>query len=66
VQAVDGWTVMLGMGVLLAYLLFRGSSTETIGVWVGNLLILAWKHRSELSKRPRLRPITRDVPRRKT
>ena len=66
VQAVDGWTLMLGMGVLLAFLLLRGRSSGTISVWAGNFLVLAWKHRTELRKRPRLRPMTRDVTRRKT
>ncbi len=55
VQGVDGWTVMLGMAALLAYLLVRGITGPLLAVWVGNLILLAWKHRSELRGGPRRR-----------
>ncbi|GAB4163079.1 MAG: glycerol-3-phosphate acyltransferase [Candidatus Promineifilaceae bacterium] len=64
--AVDGWAVMLAMGSMLAYLLLtppawnglglRAEGADILLIWVGNLLILAWKHRADLQRRPGLRP----------
>ena len=56
VQSVDAWSTLLGMLGLLAYLLWRHAGAPTLAVWVGNALVLAWKHRSDLARRPRLRP----------
>ncbi len=63
---VDGWAVMLAMGSLLAYLLLtppawnglglRPEAVDILWVWLGNALILAWKHRADLRQRPGLRP----------
>ena len=55
-QMVDGWTVMLGMAAMLCYLLWRQVTPPLLAVWCGNMGILAWKHREELRKPPRLRP----------
>lgn len=51
----DGWAVMLGMGGLLAHLLFNHPDPLLVAVWSANVLLLAWTHRDELKRRPRLR-----------
>jgi glycerol-3-phosphate acyltransferase PlsY len=63
--AVDGWAVLIAVAGLVAYLLFTPPAWNGLGVrpelWVilvvglGNLLILAWKHRAELARPLRLR-----------
>lgn len=55
-QAVDAWTVMLGMVALLGWLLLRGAAGPLLAVWCGNMAILVWKHREELRHPPQLRP----------
>jgi len=55
-QTVDGWTVMLGMVAWLGCLLLRGAAPPLLAVWCGNIAILAWKHREDLRRPPRLRP----------
>ena len=57
--SVDGWAVMFALGGLLIYLIAAGSSPLTLGVWLCNSLILAWKHRKDLAQRPGFRLITR-------
>jgi len=47
-QENDGWTVMLALLGLLGYWLVRGAAPEVYGVWAGNALMLAVKHRSGL------------------
>lgn len=56
VVAVSGWAVMLAMLGLLVYLWLAHPDPVLLAVWVGNSLILAWKHRSELVQPPGLRP----------
>ena len=63
---IDGWAVMLALSSLLTYLLLTPPSWNILGlrpdaadillIWLGNLLILAWKHRADLQRRPGLRP----------
>ena len=53
-QAVDAWTVVLGMTCLLVYLLLRGTNAPTVTIWAGNLAILIWKHQGDLRQMPRL------------
>lgn len=58
--AVDGWSVMVAMAILLVYLLVTPPAWNLLGVrpepwliimaWLGNVLILAWKHRADLAK----------------
>lgn len=48
-----GWAVMSGVFSLLIVLLFIGNPLW-LGVWVGMAVILAWKHRSDLAKKPEL------------
>jgi glycerol-3-phosphate acyltransferase PlsY len=64
-QAVDGWTVMLGMATWLCCLLLGGVATPPfvvgpsgplLAVWCGNMAVLIWKHRQELRRPPQLRP----------
>jgi glycerol-3-phosphate acyltransferase PlsY len=56
-QAVDSWTVMLGMATWLCCLLLSGAATSPLlAVWCGNMAILIWKHRQELRRPPQLRP----------
>ena len=47
-QTTDGWSVILGMLCFLAYLLLRRADSTTLVTWAGNMLILLWKHRSDL------------------
>jgi glycerol-3-phosphate acyltransferase PlsY len=55
-QAVDAWTVMLGMATWLFWLLLHGAAPALLAVWCGNLAILAWKHRDDLRRPPQWRP----------
>jgi len=55
-QKVDGWSVMLAMFGLLAYLLARQAAEFIFIVWFGNILILAWKQRDDLKQRMGLKP----------
>ena len=57
--SVDDWAVMFALGGLLIFLIAVGSSPLTLGVWLGNSLILAWNHRNDLAQRPGFRLITR-------
>jgi acyl phosphate:glycerol-3-phosphate acyltransferase len=60
VLAVDGWAVLLALTGLLLYLLFtplawhglqaRPETWVSLAIGVGNLLILAWKHRADLAR----------------
>ena len=57
--SVDGWAVMFALCGLLVYLVAIGSAPQVVAVWLGNSLILAWKHRLDLSQRPGFRPLSR-------
>lgn len=52
---VDGWAVLLMMLGFLPYLLFTPTPPAFLLIWLGNVLLLAWKHRSDLRRRPGLR-----------
>jgi len=54
--AVDGWTVLLTMISFLLFLPFLNAEGLLLFVWIGNTLILAWKHRADLSAVPQPRP----------
>jgi glycerol-3-phosphate acyltransferase PlsY len=56
---VAGWAVVLAMLLLLAVLLATGAETVLLATWLGNALILAWKHRQDLSQPLSLRPFQR-------
>jgi glycerol-3-phosphate acyltransferase PlsY len=51
----SGWAVILAMISLLFYLLLTQPDPLLLGVWSGNFLIFAWKHRSELTELPTLK-----------
>ena len=55
---VEAWAVTLGMLTLLAVLLFIHAGPPLLGAWLGNFLILVWRHRHEF-RRPRTVPPTR-------
>ena len=58
----NGWAVLLAMFTLLAWLLLTPPSWNLLGmrpeprlivpIWIGNMLILIWKHRADLSLLP--------------
>jgi glycerol-3-phosphate acyltransferase PlsY len=47
-QETNAWSVLLAMGLLLIVLLAWQPTIPLLLVWLGNLLLLAWKHRLEL------------------
>jgi glycerol-3-phosphate acyltransferase PlsY len=53
--AVDGWAMLLALFSLLAYLLLARPEADLLTIWMGNTLILAWKHRADLAQWPQLR-----------
>jgi len=70
---VAGWAVLLAMIGMLVYFVLTPPAINGLGLraalvpdllatWVGNILILAWKHRAELAVRPRLRRRRRGTP----
>ncbi len=54
--AVDGWAVILAMLGLLVGLLISHDGSVFLGVWLGNVTILIFKHRHDLTKLPGLNP----------
>lgn len=72
ILAVDGWSVILALGGLLAYLtltppdwnmlMVRPSVWVIVGVWLGNISVVAWKHRAELQQPLRLKDSLRRRP----
>ena len=61
VLKIEGWAVALGMVTFMALLLILGSHPSLYAIWVGNFLILVYKHRDDLAKAPGLRPWLRRV-----
>jgi glycerol-3-phosphate acyltransferase PlsY len=51
----SGWAVMLGLVVILFALIFWLPDPLLLMVWVSEMIILAWTHRSDLRKGPVLR-----------
>ena len=51
-----GWAVMLGLAMILRTLLFWMPDQLLLTVWVSETIILAWTHRSDMQKKPALRP----------
>jgi acyl phosphate:glycerol-3-phosphate acyltransferase len=61
-----GWAVMLALAGILASLLLWLPDPLLLGVWAGEVVILAWTHRADLSHPPALRPwLARRLSRRK-
>jgi acyl phosphate:glycerol-3-phosphate acyltransferase len=59
VQIVDGWTIVLGVAVFLAYLGLYGEEVYLLAIWGINGGLLIWKYRADLSSPPQLRPRVR-------
>ncbi|MFN8484727.1 MAG: glycerol-3-phosphate acyltransferase [Anaerolineae bacterium] len=57
VLKVEAWAITLGMLTLLAVLLVTHAAPPLLGAWLGNFLILVWRHRHEF-RRPRSAPPT--------
>ncbi|MGC9399766.1 MAG: glycerol-3-phosphate acyltransferase [Anaerolineae bacterium] len=55
VQSVAGWAVALGWIGLGGYLAVFNRNPVLLAIWLGNGLILAWKHRADFRQPPRLR-----------
>jgi len=56
VQTVDAWSVLMGLGALLAYLSLNNAETSLQLLCLMNLSIVAYKHRKDL-KPLKLRPV---------
>ncbi len=53
--SIDGWAVICALLGLLVFLAATGSLGAYLPVWLGNGLIIAWKHRFDLAHRPVIR-----------
>ncbi len=51
-----GWAVMLALVAILTVILLWMPDSLLLLVWAGEMLMLAWTHRADLSERPHLRP----------
>ncbi|MFO7674812.1 MAG: glycerol-3-phosphate acyltransferase [bacterium] len=54
-QAVDSWNVVFAQLALGGWWLARGADPALLAVWAGSAAVLAFKHRRELRRPPRLR-----------
>ncbi len=52
----NGRSTVLGFASLIVYLLIIAAPIWMIGVWLGNLIIVVWKHRIDLKQPTTLRP----------
>ena len=52
---VEGWAVLAGMLTFLAFLQFFPGDWTWLAIWLGNFIILAWKHRADLRQKPGIR-----------
>jgi glycerol-3-phosphate acyltransferase PlsY len=52
----NGWSTVLGLASLIVYLLIIAAPVWMLGVWLGNLIIIVWKHRADLTHSTTLRP----------
>jgi hypothetical protein len=52
----NGWSTVLGFASLIVYLLIIAAPLWMLGVWLGNLIIVIWKHRADLQHSTTLRP----------
>ncbi|HGE72982.1 TPA: glycerol-3-phosphate acyltransferase [Candidatus Poribacteria bacterium] len=48
IQKTDAWSVIISMICLLIYLSLRQYDSVILMIWLGNMLILIWKHRQDL------------------
>jgi acyl phosphate:glycerol-3-phosphate acyltransferase len=54
-QDNDGWSVMTGMAIVLVYLVARGFEAPLVVAWIANIAVVAFKHRQDLRRLPKLR-----------
>jgi glycerol-3-phosphate acyltransferase PlsY len=52
---VEGWAVLAGMLTFLAFLQSFPGDLPLSMIWLGNFVILTWKHRKDLRKKPEIR-----------
>jgi len=52
----NGWSTVIGFASLSVYLLIIAAPLWMLGVWLGNLLIVVYKHRADLKQPTTLRP----------
>jgi len=52
----NGWSTVLGFATLIVYLLISAAPVWMLGVWLGNLIIVVYKHRADLIQPTSLRP----------
>jgi acyl phosphate:glycerol-3-phosphate acyltransferase len=52
----NGWSTVLGFVTLIGYLLIIAAPAWMLGVWLGNLIIVIYKHRVDLKQPTALRP----------
>ncbi len=52
----NGWSTVLGFASLIVYLLIIAAPGWMLGVWLGNLIIVVYKHRVDLKLPVALRP----------
>jgi acyl phosphate:glycerol-3-phosphate acyltransferase len=52
----NGWSTVLGFTSLSVYLLIIAAPLWMLGVWLGNVIIIVWKHRADLTQSTTLRP----------
>jgi acyl phosphate:glycerol-3-phosphate acyltransferase len=55
--AVHGWAVILAMLGLLVGLLISHHGLVFLGVWLGNMAVLIFKHRHDLVRPPGVNPV---------
>jgi glycerol-3-phosphate acyltransferase PlsY len=51
---VDGWAVLLGFGAVLAVVVIAGLGPVYGLIWLGHAVIMGYKHRADLARRPHL------------
>lgn len=49
---VPGWAILAGMLTLLVFLIISNAGNTLLSVWVGNLILLIWKHKDDYHKPP--------------
>jgi glycerol-3-phosphate acyltransferase PlsY len=52
----NGWSTVLGFALLSVCLLLSAAPVWMLGVWLGNLIIVVYKHRADLKQPNTLRP----------
>jgi acyl phosphate:glycerol-3-phosphate acyltransferase len=57
----NGWSTVLGFATLIVYLLIIAAPLWMLGVWLGNVIIIVWKHHADLTQPNTLRPWVRRV-----